>query len=68
MRATAESPDSRETLPQQVDGRVRVIIEGVRLEIDCGRSPARSWKGASLNMTLPPLGVPVFTPEANDAA
>jgi starch synthase (maltosyl-transferring) len=48
MRTVMESPALGETLLQQVDGRQRVVIEGVRPEIDCGQFPIKRVVGESV--------------------
>jgi starch synthase (maltosyl-transferring) len=45
MRALAETPELSETLLHRVDGRSRVIIEGVHPEIDGGRFPIKRIVG-----------------------
>ncbi len=45
MRASAETPVLIETLLRKVDGRSRVVIEGVRPEIDGGQFPIKRVVG-----------------------
>jgi starch synthase (maltosyl-transferring) len=45
MRTLAETPAFSEALPQQFDGRSRVVIEGVHPEIDGGQFPIKRVVG-----------------------
>jgi starch synthase (maltosyl-transferring) len=48
MSTAMESSPLGETLLQQVDGRQRVVIEGVYPEIDCGQFPIKRVTGQSV--------------------
>ena len=48
MRTVMESPALSETLVPQVDGRQRVVIEGVYPEVDCGQFPIKRVAGESV--------------------
>ena len=48
MSTAMESSALGETLLQQVDGRQRVVIEGVYPEIDCGQFPIKRVTGQSV--------------------
>jgi len=48
MRALVETPELSETLHHEVDGRSRVVIEGVQPEIDGGQFPIKRVVGENV--------------------